>query len=101
MAAVAVAQVTAPKGTDDAKKKSTAPASAAAKKDSGKKKADEMGKIEGMEIPRGTGFLGLQIKNGVFKLTSYDAKKKPVAADFSRRRCVGRPPISRIRSARY
>ena len=39
---------------------------------------------DGMEIARGTGFLGIQITNGVFKLTAYDAKKKPVAADFTR-----------------
>lgn len=55
-----------------------------AKKDDKKKKADEMGKIDGMEIPRGAGFLGVQILNGVFKLTVYDAKKKPTAADFTR-----------------
>lgn len=73
----------------DAKK--TAPANgtkavpaAPVKKDTKKKKADEIGTIAGMEIPRGTGFLGLQIVNGVFKLTSYDGKKKPAAADFSR-----------------
>lgn len=55
-----------------------------AKKDDKKKKADEMGKIDGMEIPRGTGFLGVQISNGVFKITVYNAKKKPTAADFTR-----------------
>ncbi len=55
-----------------------------AKKDDKKKKADEMGKIDGMEIPRGTGFLGVQILNGVFKITVYNAKKKPTAADFTR-----------------
>lgn len=54
------------------------------KKDSAKKKAEEMGKIEGMTIPRGTGFLGVQLVGGAFKLTAYDAKKKPVAADFTR-----------------
>lgn len=54
------------------------------KKDTKNKKADEIGTIAGMEIPRGTGFLGLQIVNGGFKLTSYDGKKKPAAADFSR-----------------
>lgn len=68
-------KTTAPKA--DAK---TAPT----KKDDKKKKADEMGKIEGMEIPRGTGFLGVQILNGVFKITVYNAKKKPTAADFTR-----------------
>jgi len=55
---------------------------APAKKD-GKKKEDEMGKIEGLEIARGSGFLGLQIVNGTFKLSFYDAKKKPVAPDVA------------------
>lgn len=64
----------------DAKTKAAAPA----KKDEKQKKADEMGKIEGMTLARGPGFIGVQIANGVFKLTAYDAKKKPVAADFTR-----------------
>ena len=81
-AAVCAAQ-TAPAVDPKKAAPKTAPA-AAAKKDDKKKKADEMGKIEGMELARGTGFLGVQIVNGVFKLTAYDAKKKPVAADFTR-----------------
>jgi hypothetical protein len=89
-AAQAPAQAPAPAPTPtDAKKAGSATATKAVpaapvKKDTKKKKADEMGTIAGMEIPRGTGFLGLQIVNGVFKLTSYDGKKKPAAADFSR-----------------
>jgi len=55
---------------------------ASAKKD-GKKKEDEVGKIDGLEIARGSGFLGLQIVNGTFKLSFYDAKKKPVAPDVA------------------
>ncbi len=81
-AAAALAQTPAPTTNEDPKKK-PAP-TAPAKKDDKKKKEEAMGKIAGMEIPRGTGFLGVQIVNGVFKLTSYDAKKKPVAADFTR-----------------
>jgi hypothetical protein len=69
---------TAPKA--DAKAAPAAPA----KKDDKKKKVDEVGKIEGLELARGAGFLGLQIVNGTFKLTVYDAKKKPTAADFTR-----------------
>jgi hypothetical protein len=54
------------------------------KDDAKKKKADEMGKIEGIEIPRGGGFLGIQLVNGTFKLSFYNAKKKPVAPDVDR-----------------
>lgn len=81
-AATILAQTTAPA---DPKKTAPKPAATApVKKDDKKKKADEIGKIEGLEIARGTGFLGVQIVNGVFKLTVYDAKKKPTAADFTR-----------------
>lgn len=62
-------------------------APADAKKDGkadAKKKEDEIGKIDGLEIARGGGFLGLQIVNGTFKLSFYDAKKKPVAPDVAR-----------------
>lgn len=88
--AMAVAQTPVPTPAPaDAKKAAPTTGSktvptAPVKKDTKKKKADEIGTIAGMEIPRGTGFLGLQIVNGVFKLTSYDGKKKPAAADFSR-----------------
>ena len=58
-------------------------APADAKKDA-KKKEDDAGKIDGMEIARGAGFMGLQIVEGAFKLTFYDGKKKPVAPDVAR-----------------
>ena len=70
----------APAPAKDAK---AAPKKDDKKKDS-KKKEDAPGKIEGMEIPRGGGFLGLQIVNGTFKLSFYDAKKKPVAPNVVR-----------------
>src|SRR5258708_4495493 len=55
------------------------------KKDDGKKKDEApMAKIEGMEIARGTGFMGLQLVNGTFRLSFYDAKKKAVAPDVTR-----------------
>ncbi len=54
------------------------------KKDDGKKKEVPMGKIEGIEIARGTGFIGLQLVGGTFRLSFYDAKKKPVAPDVTR-----------------
>lgn len=82
--AVALAQTPAPATRTDPKDaKKTAPATPT-KKDDKKKKEDVPGKIEGMAIERGTGFLGVQIVNGVFKITAYDAKKKPAAADFTR-----------------
>ena len=57
----------------------------AKKKDDGKKKKeDEMGKIEGIEIARGGGFMGIQLVGGTFSLAFYDAKKKPVAPDVDR-----------------
>ncbi|MES2697061.1 MAG: hypothetical protein V4773_26590 [Verrucomicrobiota bacterium] len=49
------------------------------------KKEAAMGKIEGIEISRGAkGFMGIQIVGTVFKLTFYDDKKKPIAADVDR-----------------
>lgn len=55
-----------------------------AKADAKKKKEDEIGKVEGMEIARSGGrFLGLQIVDGKFKLNFYDAKKKPLAPDVA------------------
>lgn len=66
------------KQADTATGKTSAPAKAGAKKD------EKPGKIEGIEIPRGEGFLGIQIVDSTFKLTFYDAKKKPVAADVDR-----------------
>lgn len=58
----------------------------AAKADARKaeKKSDEPGKIEGVEIRRGDGYLGLQLVGGTFKLSFYDAKKKSVAPDVVR-----------------
>lgn len=48
------------------------------------KKEEPPAKIEGMEIKRGDrGFLGLQIVNSTFKLSFYDAKKKPMAPDVA------------------
>jgi hypothetical protein len=55
---------------------------AADKKDA---KKEEPAKIEGMEIPRGDrGYLGLQIVDATFKLSFYDTKKKPTAANVDR-----------------
>src|SRR4051812_5320057 len=65
----------AKKKADDAKKKA----------DDAKKKKDEgMGKIEGIEIAHGKGFMGLQIVGGTFKLSFYDEKKKPTLPDVTR-----------------
>ena len=41
--------------------------------------------IEGIVVPRGTlGFMGVQIVNSTFKISFYDAKRKPVKADVTR-----------------
>ena len=50
----------------------------------GAKKEEPPLKIAGMEIPRGQGFMGLEVVDGNFKLTFYDAKKKPVPPDVAR-----------------
>jgi hypothetical protein len=71
-------------GKVDPNKSATPGAAKADGKADAKKKEDEIGKIDGMEIARGGGFLGLQIVNGTFKLSFYDAKKKPVAPDVTR-----------------
>lgn len=62
------------------------PARPAAKGAAGKEsmKEEPAPKIEGQTIVRGDRYLGLQIKDGKFKLTFYDAKKKPVPPDVSR-----------------
>lgn len=91
-AAAALAQSTPPKsgGTridldKPAAPKTAAPKAAAPKKDDGKKKKeDEMGKIEGIEIPRGKGFMGIQLVNSTFKLSFYNEKKKPTPPDVAR-----------------
>lgn len=57
----------------------------APKKQEATKKQEEPAKIEGMEIARGDkGFLGIQVVNGNFKLSFYDAKKKPAPPDVTR-----------------
>lgn len=79
------ADKTAPatKGAADAKAKAAADAKGATKAPG--KPEEKPAKIDGMEIPRGAkGFLGIEVKDGMFKLSFYDAKKKPVAADMDR-----------------
>jgi hypothetical protein len=65
----------------------TAPVATAASEGYGKKteKEKKEPKIEGMEVSRGElGFLGVQIVNGTFKISFYDKKKQPIAADVMR-----------------
>jgi hypothetical protein len=64
--------------------KKAAPKKAETKKDDGKKKEAEMGKIEGIEIPHGKGFMGIQLVNSTYKLTFYNDKKKPIPPDVTR-----------------
>ena len=49
-----------------------------------KAQVEEPAKIEGMQISRGSGFLGIQIVDSTFKLSFYDAEKKPVSPDVDR-----------------
>jgi len=53
----------------------------AAKPDPKKKKEEAPAKIDGVTVARGAGFLGLQIVGGHFKVSFYDAKKKPMPPD--------------------
>ena len=70
---------------DEPAPKKEAPKKAEPKKDDGKKKKDdEIGKIEGIEIPHGKGFMGIQLVNSTFKLSFYDEKKKPIPPDVTR-----------------
>lgn len=62
-----------------------APADPATKVQPAAAKAEELPKIEGMEVARaGGGFLGVAITGGTFKISFYDAKRKPAQADVSR-----------------
>jgi hypothetical protein len=65
-------------------KPAPSPAAAKAPAKAEPKKEEPMGTIEGIEIKRGSGYLGIQLVGGNFKLSFYDAKKKPVVADVSR-----------------
>jgi len=89
--AVARAQTPAPapvpgKTAPAAKSVPAAKAAPAAKAPAAKtvKKEEPPPKIEGITIPRGKNFLGIQIVNGTFKLSFYDEKKKSIPADVSR-----------------
>jgi hypothetical protein len=49
------------------------------------KKEEPPPKIDGIEISRGDkGYMGIQIVNSTFKLSFYDAKKKPITPDVAR-----------------
>ncbi|MBL9189406.1 MAG: hypothetical protein JNK23_18130 [Opitutaceae bacterium] len=61
------------------------PSPKAAKKKGETEKKAEAATIEGMEVSRGAaGFLGVQIVGTTFKISFYDAKRKPIAADVPR-----------------
>lgn len=69
--------------TTPATKTPAAPGKTPAKKD--EKKAEELPKIPGTTINRDNGnLMGLEVVGGVFKLTFYDKKHKPMAADVTR-----------------
>ena len=64
-----------------APKAKTPPVAPAPKKDE-KKKEEPVAKMEGQIVDRGArGSLGVQVKNGVFVVNFYDAKKKAIAPD--------------------
>jgi hypothetical protein len=64
---------------------STAPASPAKPAPAAPAAEEEIGKIEGIEIARANGgFLGVKTEGATLKVTFYDEKKKPVAADAVR-----------------
>lgn len=47
-------------------------------------KKETPAKIDGMEVSRGDrGYLGVKVENNTFRISFYDTKKKPVAADVS------------------
>lgn len=78
--AKAPVRIVAPSKTTAEKEKA---AKQAPKKKEEKKKEEP--KIKGIVVPRGErGFLGVEMVNGAFKITFYDAKKKPVAPDVAR-----------------
>ena len=50
----------------------------------GAKKEEPEGKVEGIEVKRGTGYFGVALVNGTFKITFYDSKRHVVASPFNR-----------------
>lgn len=50
----------------------------------GAKKEEPMGKIDGVEVKRGSGYFGVALVGGNFKITFYDAKRHVVPVPFNR-----------------
>lgn len=76
-------QTPATKASATTTKTPAAPGKTPAKKDD--KKPQELPKIPGVTIVRPNGnLLGLEVVGGVFKLSFYDKKHKPMAADVTR-----------------
>lgn len=83
MAGAGFAQMTP--GKDASQPVPAAPAKPDAKKAPAKKKEEPPATVDGLAIPRAEGgFLGLQVVNGNFALTFYDAKKKKIPPDVTR-----------------
>jgi hypothetical protein len=83
LAALGLAFTVAAQTNPPAKAKGGTAAKDAKGKDA--KAKEEERKIEGMEISRGDrGFIGIQIKDGAFRMTFYDQDKKPVPPDVAR-----------------
>lgn len=83
LSAIGLFALRAPAATaNDAKKNAGAPSKAAPAEAA--KKEDEMGKVEGIEVKRGSGYFGVQLVGGNFKITFYDAKRHVIPAPVNR-----------------
>src|SRR3954465_1907496 len=84
--ALALFAAGAPRQGLAAENKVAPPSGAKTAAEASKKKEDEMGKVEGIEVKRssGTGYFGVELVNGNFKITFYDAKRKVIPAPMNR-----------------
>ncbi len=64
-------------------------------------KPEEAPAIKGVEVarPEGRGFLGIELEDGKFKLSFYDAEKKPMKPDVARA-VVRWNPVNKIKDER-
>jgi hypothetical protein len=84
--AVGLLALNAPLRSTAAENKASPSLPGKAAADVSKKAEDDMGKVEGVEVKRssGTGYFGVELVNGNFKITFYDAKRKVIAAPMNR-----------------
>lgn len=84
LSAVSLLALHAQAATASDGKTPTATSPKAAPADAAKKKEDAMGKVEGVEVKRGSGYFGVELVGGNFKITFYDAKRHVIAAPVNR-----------------